>query len=566
MERTALVGEVEARLAELYPGQWIQLAADEVKALGQRQFVLAWRVNIPARSLAHAAVDHLVVAIDRWFPNSQPRIFAPSAGADYQWPHVEPNGLLCLRSSQREASAAARIAFHLEDANVLLNFSEDRRRQEFEREFVAYWSHRSTRQSARPRVVSLVTPSGGAREVCYFFDPKSDWHVIADDKQALRRWLRNAGVNAGDKLIFPTWLFRLSQPWITAEFPTVGSDVTKLLPAELAQRFLTPGARPPFLFEVETDTGSAFAAVVLQGAERRQLERGFRHISKVPADRIVNSYAMRNVERCRVSRADGAWVHGRGHSSSYAELRNRKVVVVGCGAIGSAVARLLAQAGVGELAFVDSDDLSSANVSRHLLGLPHIGFNKAFLLQTELARQFPHLTFDHAFPRRFENLETKDLEHLAEADLIISAGIDVDGEAALDAWRRRLARPSAYLSTWVEAYGVAGHAVLLFGAQSIMSAFDADERPVFRLTDWPAESAAMIVEAGCGNSFQPHGVVDLHPTVGLAAELALDTLLDRVPASCRRVWMGDPTGVEAKGGILRAAFDSTRAIREFPWS
>lgn len=39
---------------------------------------------------------------------------------------------------------------------------------------------------------------------------------------------------------------------------------------------------------------------------------------------------------------------------------------------------------------------------------------------------------------------------------------------------------------------------------------------------------------------QPHGVIDLHPTVGMAAGLALDTLLDKVPASCRRVWMGDP--------------------------
>jgi hypothetical protein len=154
---------------------------------------------------------------------------------------------------------------------------------------------------------------------------------------------------------------------------------------------------------------------------------------------------------------------------------------------------------------------------------------------------------------------------LASADLIVSAGIDFDGEAALDHWRRNLARPPAHLSTWAEAYAAAGHAVLLYSKASILTGFDCEERPNFRLTDWPDGAGALIVEAGCGNTFQPHGVIDLHPTVGMAAGLALDTLLDKVPASCRRVWMGDPAVVEANGGILRQTFIDRLTMREFVW-
>lgn len=522
-------------------------------------------MKIPAGSLELKTVDHLVLAVDAAFPNSQPRIFAPAAGSDYNWPHVEQAGLLCLRSSRNSAPIADRVKMHLCDAQELLNFPEPKRREEFEREFIAYWSHRATNSADRARVWSLVTPGQETREVAYFFDPRSNRHVIADDKAALKRWLRNTGVNPGDKQIYATWLFRLSQPWTPREFPETGDQITKLLPNDLVRKCLEPGLRSPFLFEVVTQTGAAFAAVVLRGAERREVMRGFRHMSKVPVERIIDSYAKRPVERCKVARVDGAWIHGRDQPSSYTLVKNRKVVIIGCGAIGAAVARLLAQAGVGEQIFIDGDSLTTANISRHPLGMFHVGFSKASALQEHLRSEFPHLTFEHAFRRRFESLTTKELEKLDGADLIISAGIDFDGEAALDHWRRSLARPPAHLSTWVEPYAAAGHGVLLYGRASILAGFDGEERPIFRLTDWPDESGALIVEAGCGNSFQPHGVIDLHPTVGMAAGLALDTLLDKVPASCRRVWMGDPVVVEANGGILRENFTDRLTMREFVW-
>lgn len=563
-ERSQIAGEIETGLERYRPGQWQRLSAEELKKI-HKGFATGWRVNMPAGSLELEKLDHLVLAIDLAFPNSQPRIFAPDAGSDYSWPHVEQAGLLCLRSSRNAVPIADRVVSHLNDAEELLNFPEAKRREEFEREFTAYWSHRATISSDRARVWSLVTPGREIREVAYFFDAGSNRYVIADDKETLKRWLHNTGINPGDKHIYQTWLFRLSAPWTPREFPETGDEITKLLPPDMVRKCLVPGLQSPLLFEVDTKTGTAFAAVVLRGAEPREVMRGFRHMSKVPTARIINSYAKRPVERCKVARVDGAWVHGRDHPSSYALINHRKVAVIGCGAIGAAVARLLAQAGVGEQIFVDGDCLTTANVSRHTLGMFHVGFNKASALQEHLRRDFPHLNFEHAFPQRFELLTPKSLDLLASTDMVISAGIDFDGEAALDHWRRGLARPPAHLSAWAEAYAAAGHAVLLYGKASILSGFDDEERPNFRLTDWPDEVGALIIEAGCGNTFQPHGVIDLHPTIGMAAGLALDTLLDKVPTSCRRVWMGDPAVVEANGGILLETFTDQLMMREFVW-
>jgi len=503
----------------------------------------------------------LILSIDRAFPNSQPRIIAPNIGNDYRCPHVEETGLLCLPPSRNLTSIADRILMHLKDAQELFSYTEDKKRKEFEREFAAYWGRRSTHKAA----LSLVTPGRKSREIFYFYDIRAKEYIFADDKISLEKWLCNKGIRSESKTIMPTWLFQLPRPWTPSEFPENGHDITCRLSDDMVRKYVVPTMHAPFLFEVPTETGMTFASVVIHGASKKEIIRGFRHISKVPVKLITDSCAKRAVERHQVQRVDGRWVHGRDHSSSFDFLRNCKVAVVGCGSIGASLARLLAQAGVGEIMLVDNDVLSSANISRHVLGLGYVGCSKSLALQLELKRQFPHLAFEHAFQKKFEYLSDKERRCLAESNIVIGAGIDFDGESALDAWRTNLSRPPAYISTWVEAYAVVGHAVLLYGNTSILTGFDEQERPVFRLTDWPEEARALFVEAGCGNTFQPHGVVDLHPTIGVAAGLALGVLLGKIPISCRRLWVGDLTIVEENGGILRSDIASKFTMHEFSW-
>ena len=284
----------------------------------------------------------------------------------------------------------------------------------------------------------------------------------------------------------------------------------------------------------------------------------------MPIAHIKRAMAQQRVERVVVSRGDASWIHGRGHSPEQVDLSARKVAIVGCGAVGSEIAELLAKAGVGELVLVDGDDLKTANASRHLLGIGYLGWNKAKGVATELQRRLPHLKIDGIYRAKFERLNAVELGRLAGVDMIVTAGLDIEGEAAVNAWRQTLKRPPAYLSTWVEAYAVVGHAVLLYDKADLMSGFDG-ERPAFRLTDWPDGAGTVIVEAGCGNVFQPHGAVDLRPTIAMAAKLTLEALLGRVPASCRRVWFGDRDVVAALGGTAREGFTEVNAMRQISW-
>jgi len=215
---------------------------------------------------------------------------------------------------------------------------------------------------------------------------------------------------------------------------------------------------------------------------------------------------------------------------------------------------------------IDPDEFSPANMSRHVLGMPFVGQNKARAMAQLLQQDFPHIDESEAIPKRFQQLTSRELDAVLDADLVISAGIDFDGDAALDAWRRGLARPPPHLCAWAEAHAIVGHAVLLYGRDSLMGAFDEEERPLFRLTDWPEKGPQFAVEAGCGNIFQPHGAVDLQPTIALAARLALDALLERAGASCRRSWLGELSAVTVLGGTPRPEFNASNVAREFQWS
>jgi len=160
-----IIADIEHGLEKCHAGAWRQLADHELKAQIKSSFVMGWRINLSPEYLS-GRPDYLILAIDRAFPNSQPRIIAPNIDNDYRWPHVEETGLLCLPPSRNFASIADRILMHLKDAQELFSCTEDKKRKEFEREFAAYWGRRSTHKAA----LSLVTPGRKSREIFYFYD------------------------------------------------------------------------------------------------------------------------------------------------------------------------------------------------------------------------------------------------------------------------------------------------------------------------------------------------------------------------------------------------------------
>lgn len=134
-------------------------------------------------------------------------------------------------------------------------------------------------------------------------------------------------------------------------------------------------------------------------------------------------------------------------------LAGKRLVLVGCGTIGSYLADLLVKAGAGtsggSLELVDFDGLKPQNLGRHRLGFSGLFSNKAIALKRELDAMSPGAKIV-ASPGDAQEAE------LGEFDLLI----DATGEESLGHWLARKYRGAATLTVWIEGPGVAVRGVL----------------------------------------------------------------------------------------------------------
>lgn len=152
-------------------------------------------------------------------------------------------------------------------------------------------------------------------------------------------------------------------------------------------------------------------------------ERGFR--SSEPG------YWKRDRKRIFGDEAPIGWVEtqnwhkdeitGRGRIAS--SLRAKSILIIGGGAMGSALSEVLIRSGVDCLTIIDHDCLQAGNLVRHTLGVNHIGKPKASSLAERLNDAAVHSTvtsIDTSFPPR----KREDIESVLDADVIIDCTAD----------------------------------------------------------------------------------------------------------------------------------------------
>jgi hypothetical protein len=229
------------------------------------------------------------------------------------------------------------------------------------------------------------------------------------------------------------------------------------------------------------------------------------------------------------------------------ELAQKKVTLIGCGALGSEVAQMLAKAGLQRLALVDGDRLDWDNIGRHLLGARDVGKNKAKALRDHLLGQLPHLEIS-AQPCSWEQLIEDQPNVFADSDLIISLTGEWASDAALNSLAKTRSRPPVIFG-WTEPHGLAGHA-LLVKARGGCLACGRDEFGQVRhkVTEWsenPLERAP-----ACGGFYEPYGAAETAPIKSMVCSFAIHALLKDLRYSELRTWIGNVSLVEALGGAI----------------
>jgi molybdopterin/thiamine biosynthesis adenylyltransferase len=115
-------------------------------------------------------------------------------------------------------------------------------------------------------------------------------------------------------------------------------------------------------------------------------------------------------------------------------LREKLVLIVGVGSVGSQIAELLAKSGVGRLVLVDGEALDERNLLRHALTQGSVGVNKAVATAAMLRKEVPDLDIRGVDRDVDASMPDGELDRLiAPADLLVATTDRVEVQ-------RRLAR------------------------------------------------------------------------------------------------------------------------------
>ncbi len=113
---------------------------------------------------------------------------------------------------------------------------------------------------------------------------------------------------------------------------------------------------------------------------------------------------------------DEEQIRTRGRASVH--LTGAKILLLGCGAVGSSVAELLIREGCNQLLVVDGDILDTGNLCRHTLSLNHIYTHKASSLAARLNNLSPHAAVRCILLKAHDCSEAE-WQQMAECSIII---------------------------------------------------------------------------------------------------------------------------------------------------
>ena len=510
------------------------------------------------------------------FPFHPPEILLQDTSLYLTFPHVEKTGKLCLTSGPATFSPARpkdTMKYLLDQARELLADSvAGKNREDFITEFRSYWPGHLA-ENVTP-LWSVLKHKEESRLVHYWSGNR--FTLFAETEAECREWVKNLGGGVAPKgmEIFPTVFVWSNKPLYPEDYPSTSAAFRRLAQSshakidEILVQVAPQDARSlPVMFGFSTTKGPVFAGMVLKEPKisktaghgvRECMYDGFRQ-RKMPREILLDRYfGGMTAIGANVHRADASWIHARGGNGGHSQFGRKRVGIFGCGSLGADVAFLLAKSGVGGFFLTDNQVLTLDNIGRHLLGADFAHQNKSDSLGTFLRKQLPEISIETRGGRDIETILRETPGIFERLDLIIATTGDWASDCALNVAARQWRSFPPIIFGWTEAYGIAGHALLVNNHGGCLACGMTEHGSfLHQVVEWESPDNTLLRATGCGDFYQPYGVTDVAPTKALIAELALDCLGGKLSHPEWRTWIGNTSSLATLGGKLRDSWKST---------
>jgi SAM-dependent methyltransferase len=498
------------------------------------------------------------------FPLILPKFFLHPWDALGVIPHVTASGFICFADDEglvldrRNALAVVHAAFDRVQT-VLSKGVSGENRGDFVEEFSSYWDRLPSSKS----VFSVIYPDDVTREVLVVHRAKQD-PIVADSLSDVIAYFNGDKAKVGkhtiqNALYLPLQAGSMLEPprpdrpfWSAIEARRVFLPLVSAANALRLQRLLR-GRRG------QSD-------YVIVGLPRRAggvTLFGIRFGGVAKAHPLAEGGTAQSSVPLGVNRLDPGYVVARGGGN--AELRGRRALIIGCGAIGGHLVAELARLGILNLVLVDPDPLSIENAFRHALGRKHIGRPKVEGLKAEIEAMLPYVRVT-PIAETIEHTLVEDTVDLTTFDLVVSATGKPTVDLEVNARLKVVPGGPPAIFTWLEPLGLGGHALLTGNAdkrgcfECLFTPSDGDaERELDNRASFAAPGQVFgRALTGCGSLHTPYGSADAVQTAVLTARLAADVLTGREGGNPLRSWKGDSSDFTRAGFHVSPRFEKAQ--------
>ena len=513
----------------------------------------AWITNLEAKGKNW----EVKIVFPNNFPDEPPQVLVPEAEQLLLvQPHVFRKGGLCIFDQTAWVDFEQPIEVLNEILRSTREILEGTSKHDFLDEFSVYWHSSAGNANNYWRAVDspdvLTTP--------FYFSNPLEGGMLAQSEDAMRAWyahfhnreLEGKAIRNGICLYleetltpdrYPKNLIELLelalQSGDTSGYHEIGKKIaygSELVFVLLSQK----------LKEARVYGGVWFFGLSLSG--RKELCNGFRP-GKIPLGNLLQKgskyLGKAALNKCDIIRADHDWIHAR--SADVGNFKTKRVMVIGCGALGGYVAHYLSRAGVGHLTLLDNDTLQAENLGRHILGTGTIGFPKAIALAIQLQMQMPHLNIQGFHSDWRQELANK--PDLFEGyDLIVVAVADMRCELPLNELSRRTVFPPIIYG-WLEAFAISGHCLTsIDGSGCKACGIDHDGQWSEAVGHFEQKTLTKA-PGGCAY-YQEYGPAALLPVAAMISTSALKTLTQQPVVSTLATWISDEEHLNRSNATL----------------
>lgn len=462
------------------------------------------------------------------------------------WPHAMPTGLCLYGFKQRPITGTPELIVQDSIARLKQIFSlaqhganPDLRNAEFYNEITSYWSIQL--KESRQNVILLNRPKS-ASTLLALSDPRQavpsgqETVWLATETRVLsQHYKRMVGrsVSVRDAEI-PGFYVKL-QSYPDLHIPPPGLLLPWLLPHmahddALSFRSWFENRNAPYnrwiILELPGNNKAPVYCIniLLPGSQRdRGRKFGLRTARRRPEVIFTNGQPI--LRTATLDILDQDEIYSRDIKKIYKTLEKCRVVCVGVGSLGGAVALQLARAGVGHVTLIDPDKLVSANIGRHVLGTDDIGKYKVLALRERIRKDLP-LTNVATSASFAELVLLREPAVFDNADLVVITTADWHSESCL--WSAKSnGRSWGLVQAWSEPNALVGHAIFApDGTYDARELFCENGNFKFKFTEWPDDG---IVELpACGESFIPGGSLGMANIAMMTSHMVIDALTGRI--------------------------------------